>query len=391
MSDSIVTYPIMEHKYVLSAAATEQDYMNHDPAYVLGQRAGYVGEAEAPYLEAITAAHESHLSDQLQALETELSNARTELENAERKAEETETRLQPVTEALEKRIGDKPPYSIVAALLYFPLGLLFWFSEIFILLRTITNVMGMDSELRVINLADPYSYEGLLVAIALGAIPLILKIWLERYIISPVYEKNEAADRLFKYLLLPVGAVTLLLTVSSAMLRWVVQPLIMEPLGNLEIWKLLFTLDGRFAWLGGLFIGSLVLSLLVCSSLSMAIGLYHFKGLKVLLQRKLQIARLRKIKDRMTRQLDTLKDQLSAYRERIRSHDRLVGQVREKIEKACQTVVKGFLAGFASGRSSRAQYEKAQKDARDAAAEQEKRDTPLYVQVRRAIAEAQLN
>lgn len=173
-----------------------------------------------------------------------------------------------------------PEYSLTQGLILLFATLIFLVAEFDLTIQTISSSLGLNIDIELI-IEEPYNienYGGFLLAAALGALCLILGLWLGPYIVQPYFRKEQRSLRLFKWLVLPVGILVFGLSLANAILRWRFSESLFDP--SVETWRSLWTPDGAQSTFGLLFIIFLILSLQLCGALGLAFGHHHLRLFK---------------------------------------------------------------------------------------------------------------
>lgn len=261
----------------VSQSRTAQDYQNEQQTWEFGSMAGYHQESTEQQERVIDAIYKGRqqmeICNAIEARQQLISRIVAEdltIQHLQEQLQEHENALvEP--EKLTSKFG------LITAILYTAFGIIFFLGELGVTMQTVANMMGLEIDFDAISLSDFMSLEGLFFALAIAGVPFALKPWLDRYIIARLYEEDHQADRLFKWLLIPVGIVSIGFFIATGYIRYIFQPALLDP-SYFELWQLIFMVDGPHAFLGKSFTILLVLTLFFCSAICLSLGLVNFSG-----------------------------------------------------------------------------------------------------------------
>ena len=125
-----------------------------------------------------------------------------------------------------------PEYSLTKGIILLFVTLIFLVAEFDLTIQTVASSLGLniDIELIVEEPLNIENYGGFLLAAALGALCLILDLWLGPYIVEPYFQKEPRSLTFFKWLILPVGILTFGLSLANAVLRWRFSEALFDPI-----------------------------------------------------------------------------------------------------------------------------------------------------------------
>ncbi|RMI09245.1 MAG: hypothetical protein D6681_07295, partial [Calditrichaeota bacterium] len=259
-------------------------------------------------------------------------------------------------------------FSWITAFIYVFLGIIFYLGEVGVLMDTVANALGLPIDWEEMSLADPSSYAGLMLALALGGIPFVaVKLWMDRYICETLYEDDPEADRWFRWLFIPVAILAGLLTIANGSLRWVFQAMIMDP-ERYDDWQNVFTPEGGLWLLGLSFMILMVSVIFLAGGISLSIGLMHLRGCakksRIALRRWAYQARrwrfIHRIEPVLEDQISQALGELESIEQELKHLEEQLDTALSKLEKEQEVMKQMYRKGYQTGKQRNRQMEKQQ-------------------------------
>lgn len=254
-----------------------------------GQRLGQLGAEIKPRLDKIKATFEFYKARVERWAYEELANVRVEKVYLDERYQGLSQTIIEKKSRLQIVEAPKLEYSLFQGLLLLFATMIFLLAEWDLTIQTVASSLGLNIDIELIK-EEPgnlENYGGILLAAALGAVTIILDLWISHYVVVPYFQKDPRALVLFRWLLLPVGVLTFGLALANAILRWRFSEALFDPMAT-EIWRSLWTPSGEFSTYGLLFVIFLVISLQLCGALGLSFGQHHMRSCYQATRHKIQ-------------------------------------------------------------------------------------------------------